>query len=656
MNAYPAACPESERRLLAVLRPPSDQPGREAALRASAHALHRFARGLKNPRLELEEIVADYAPYHGSPEPCVGGLHRRQSRYPLWGLVTGLSTDAPDVAVEAFGALIACALIDNKQLPLGLARCLARAMSRQGKYRDERRLSGVVLAARMRFEAIAVERAGPSLRARLERFYRALDEYAGEHTHQSRPHPRTLSAERYRCAARDLRARVEQGEDAAIWMAVCAVTGLGVELAGATPLRGNEETLDIAIDVSAGTLLLDLDILAPNARTIPGQAVEAVSACRILVRPLPAFLADALAVRLRFRPDASCVAELLACSPPNERTQLTEHDYAGGFKPSLARFTQTTEAFAVRCGIDRVHAGHVSGRYQTATRSKLYYAAISRHELWAAAQRLFDEVDWGPAMPLVPGLAAGAQAVATDASAARWFAWMRETLREQAPGRRYTLASVIRHHNCYARLVASVSSLCLALRQRNPLPIAADADLTSGWIALTDKRTATVWNPTVETAMLHAVPACRLVRAQLACWRRHCGALARRLAHLNVPQTEEFRVHLEAVAAGEGVAAFVELDRFGTPRVLGSRDLELWWPAWFAHSGNWGRAFWQTRLTQRDVPSQRVDLLLRHTQSGVRPMANVGATSVVADVAAICRAQDALLQELGIDVTPGLVK
>lgn len=660
MSAPIILCSDTRRAVLAVLRPPHDQPGADYVLSVVGHALREFIATLDNPVPQLREWADELAvlPLPGSAR--TGLLYRRLSRYPVWRLMLSLDASTPIVVMAYVGALNALALVTGTPVPPGRANQVLQLM-RSGRADSlprpiDAERTRVVEALSAGWDAMEVP-AETTFVGQIRAYYRALHHFGGEHRHQARPDRRTTSIARYGDAMHELRERVETGEAAAAHIAMCVISGLKPELAAALPLRSTTDAdWPAAVDIEAGVYRLDLEVVAPGARAAPGASVVCIQASRVLVRPLPEFLVRALRTHARARPAAITIGELLGNPDVRSTSLVTRTAGPGGFRSSVARIGATTELAAVGFGIGRILASHLAGRYQTVPRSKLYYAAISRAGLWDAAGAFFSAIGWGEPVALCEGPAVGACAVPDDATVARWIAWMRERVTSQSPGRRYTLDSLLRHHHDYALLVGSMFGFLTAGREGAEIALRADAELGAGWLPLRDKRSPSVWNPNADAALSFTVPVTSVLAEQTALWRRHCEALARRIWRLSVPDTQAFAERLEAVAHGDDVAALVVPGKRLTPRVLGTADLVTWWPEWFRLAGNWSRGYWQTRLTRDGVASCHVDVLLRHSQSGTRTMTSTSAESVAQQVRHAARAQARVLAALGCEPVPGLVK
>lgn len=656
MNARDNQLPDPDltRALSAILRAPHDRLGGDHVLAAAARAIQVFSDDLAPPSDDLIDLVASLAEPNFYLTPHKG----LRTGHPAWDLLLQVTENTPQAVLKNLGAVLIDALASGKPLTQSVVKLLEQQLRGRDIGRSKR-LTAITARVARSFDEEQPHNPDESYGARLSRYYRALHHFSGEHRHQARLDRTTLTVDRYHAAMQQLRAKVETGNPTSMLLAISVVTGLSAVLARDLPLR-DAATVDwvAGYDVRTGTYLLDLNVLAPHARLAPPPGTDCIHASRILERPVPASLAAALLTQHRTRPNARTIGELLDNSHASPRSLLTPADTpaaAGHIRPTLARVQRTTETVAIHAGVNRVVAAHLSGRYQATSRSKLYYAAISREALWAGAQLLFEASGWGQPTPLIPGLAAGAQTAATDTSVARWHAWMRNRVSSLRPGRRYTLEGLVAHTREYARLVGSVFVFCMAARESQALQLLASDIAAAGWLPLADKRSRTINNATADGALAYAVPVPGVLTDQLLAWQRHCGAVAQRLTHLNLG-SHPLTAHLEQVAAGDPVAALIDIDDDLMPQPLGTSALASWWPEWFARSGNWARAYWQTRLTEEGIASSDIDLLMRHTQSGAHALSSESGRSAAARQQAVRRAQSRVLQALGIEAVPGVVK
>lgn len=651
-------CSESERRFLSVFNPPDGEHEKLSALRAAVQCLKTFCTLIESPTPLLFELIEEYHSLDNgvSLTSKVGFLGRFSNRYPAWGLLLSLHAKSPKNLFAGAGAAIADALVCEKPIPPGLARMLLRISNGTASPSDLRRNESHIATARLRHSSFPLEdEKTHDLRTALRIAYRNFDEHAGEHRRQCRNSRRTLSDAAYIQTATVIRARVESGDLGSVWLATAALTGLTLELTGDIPLFRPDANIDAVLDIEEGVFLLDLDILAPHARQTPAVSTTVVPATRIVVRPLPQFLQRALIDLKKTCADAKCVRDLFAGINGVDTADLGLTPHPGGFRPSLARFQNTTESFAVRHKISQVHAGHLSGRYQSATRSKLYYLTVAREDIWQAASTQFTAMGWGNPTPLRTGPAIGAQALATSAAVTRWFNWMLDEVEAVAPGRRTSFERLVEHHNRYALLTGSLLSFFLALREVGVIPLYADTPLDLGWVSFNDKHVQNVWTRGYNSTSGFVVPLCKTAREQLSCWQRHCVALVRRLENLDSQRAPNLRAYLGAIGRAEPIQTLIRVSERLQPQQLGSQHLSLWWPNWFRMPANWSRAYWQSALTKHGLPSSSIDLLMRHTQAGTEPLVSARGRAVAESIAQINLAMDEHLRNLEIHAASGIV-
>src|SRR5690554_92374 len=634
-----ASEPEIVRRIFAALRPPNDRPHCAAVVAAVCHCVTGFARHIHAPSAALGDLLDDLASLpQRALTPSARALGRRGAHYPAWRAALLIGEDTAPLATEAYGAMLVRALLSDEPISVNAASRVIRAASRSVRgHTDYSELQRQINRSISLVEK--GDRAQLLLRDRLRGFYRAILGYTGEHAHQSRPSGRSLRLPRYQLAAKALRQRVEQYDDCAMWQILAILSGLPVDLVAALPVvhSANAETSVPAwLDLDHGTYHLDMAVVAPGARSAPAGPTECVPTSQILVRPLPAFVLNALRAHAHAHPDASTVGNLLN---PVSAVQCVDimADFNGGVRPTLARMQASTEMIARHLGIPSAYAAHLGGRYHSHPSARNYYQLIHTHNLWRAANALFTAIGWGAPVPLpsTRGGSVGAQAVPTDASVIRWHQWMCDEVRRAWPGNRCGPDRLLHFHDVYAHATASIVVFCFALRYVDQIPLSANTDLDAGWTLLQDKRSRTSWNNSSDTALAHYVPLCSLIAKQLNLWRHHCKATAARLRRNDSPPADLLHA-LNAVGQGKPVAAMVTAAK-QQPRVLGSADLTQWWPSDFTHDGNWARSWWTTTFVTEGVDDDLINLLLRHELAGVNRSSSVDDQAQAARLRALRR-------------------
>lgn len=647
-------CEETLRRLLLVFNPPADQGGLEQALRAASRALIEFSNQLPSPDSVLSELVDEFRGLSGALRDHKPVLYRRLTNYPAWRLLLTLTERTNSFVLAAIGAEIACCFVDGKAMTRSRADALRVASGAGAAGRDHLLVAQLLLTGERRFSKGEALSAQATQDERLRAHFRAQFHYRGEHQQQARGSHRTLSASVFRAAMAGLRERVEAGNPVATLQAVSLCSGIGLELTRTLPLAGcTTQDWAAALDLELGVILLDVAVVAPGLRKT--SSASSVPASSILVRPLPAFLHTALQLRSKVIPEAQSLDELLGQPETAESALIDDAAHPERLRPSLARAQNTVEGFAVReLGIDRPTAAYLSGRFESVSNAKPHYALISRSTIWEGATELFDSVGWGAPVPLAAGLPCGPVAIPRDLIIQEWVAWMAHQVKISAPGRNTGVERLRVHHNNYCCFAASLVACCLALRPAAQLPLVADMELQSLTVGVLDKRSPSAWAPDGRSAGPHPTPFPLTARYQIDLYRKHCGALARRLRRFEACEAQ--RRAFEHIAVGDGVPLFVLFDADGTLHALGTRDLTAWWPAHLGLTDNWWRSFWQTRLAEAGVPSRAIDMLMRHVSAGERPLSSDRGDNPLVHAQAVVEAMGTELIRLGIAPLRGLAR
>jgi hypothetical protein len=458
------------------------------------------------------------------------------------------------------------------------------------------------------------------------------------------------SAWQLRASAEQLLARALIGDQTALLTLIAFVAGLSLATTKEMPIGTALESQGgvMVLHLDDGTILTNLDRLTPSAAKSSPNATIFREASWIAVKPLPLVVVELLRKCAEQRPGASTLAELLPEASTSGR-QLTLADDHSALKPTAARFLASAGPAAVSMGIDRLSAALLTNDFALIPGSKLYYALSAREPVWDAANQLFVAMGWGLATPFVPGLPVGSHIVPRREAIVGWLAWMAEEVKHCLPGRHCSVTRLIKHHNAYARLCASVTVWLLAAREAkkfhfttyNLSPSASFASFIDKWVGIFPGK---LW-----------IPICSSLRDQLSLWVKHCLALERRLQKQGTPPEHPLMAMLKRFSNGEPVPMFfgIEIDTLH-PQALGSADLTHWWPESLRFASDMGRHFWETELREAAVRSSRIDLLMRHITQAVEGHCSTNAEVLINVADDIGNAQTELLKQLGFKPIPGL--
>ena len=660
------------RKLASVLATPVDAPAIFSVVAVSVQAVDAYGKTLIAPTDEFRQIVRmletlKEACCHNpqlfsadSDDP----LRRRLLKNSAWALLLEMSKiQTPTSLLVAVGVELAYCLAISKTFPNGYATNLRRALFpaldflrpgsdiREGEPGWLPHFRKVSREARKIFEgprlppeddgqasfsetAIKTLR-GASLLPATRHRQGILD-----HSHLSP----TMVVE----AAKALRSAVVDGCDDSALAILAFLSGLPLRATHRIPLSGVSDDWVIELDVEDGILRTDLAQVFTNAAR-PREGSAHRPAGRVIAKPLPLFLADALVKRLNEIPDARCVADLLPSASCNgSRVALTNDTF--GIEPSIARFVRSAAGFAIQHGIDRLAAAALANDFGIIPISKLYYCHVDRQETWDAARKTYDFLSWGMPAAYSEGLAFGSEVAPTRNAIRAWYQWLRRELDRLKPGKNCKTESLLAFHNHFATASAAIMIFCLASRGTARIRITADS-LSDGAesILLFDKRTGHLPRPL-------PVPLNAVVAAQAKLWRAHCRVFDQRLAKKGIADQSPIRQRLKAVANMACVEMFFLIDHNLQPQSLGSHRLVRSWPAEFGFDDDFGRHFWESELRLAGIRSTDIDLLLRHQVVGIEGHRSTSDRSLKMSFNAIVAAQEQILAELGIETFAGLAK
>ena len=636
----PAETPAIVAALEQVAPPPVGRPALLSVLAGAIAALDAYQAVLPAPHADIErwrDSLDEALLHFGAVDPdgLTRPLYRRLTRQPAWVMFAHMGKSTLDSKiVEAAGAELATCLDLHRQFSPGLARAIVAEYegSRQRLAADGqpiwlKKAPRVRRAADVHFlldGGLTADAPKKPLAHALRQHYRNRIEFARDRAHQCVVDHRSLSAAQMLASAQEIRQQAEAGNEDALLAVVCVLTGIGPDLALAIPLANGNGIGAIALDVERGCVLVDLDLIAPG-RARP--AVESAGATRevdrLIVKPLPEFVARALRKCAALRPEAGSVRSLLPTATIAMRTALvpTDHDASPGIMPSLARFSNGFAPYAVRAGVDPYIAALLANDPAIVPTGKFYYARAEYVEIELAAETAYAALGWDAPVRLSNIPAVGSAMVPTESSLVAWGEWMRTQVLSARPARRYSLWTLIAYHNTYALAVGSNLVFALALRERKVLPMTAAACIhPARSIAILDKAVGAIRAP-------RPVPLAPSVSAQIGHWFDHCGELDRRLDHLGVPPSTKSRKYLAGVQAGRSVPLLFFIHEKGNAQPVSSADLAAWWPARFGFPANVGRHYWQNALREHGVPSRWIDAYVRHSLRGDDP---AGSTACLA--------------------------
>lgn len=642
------------RIVLAVVPPPAGMPGLKRVLGCMSSAVNEFARVLSEPTESFKEIR------DGLNEISLGLAastsivsdhsisFRRISGYPAWRLLTHLPDEFTPKHLAATGAELSLAILQRKpfrkEIALLLVSELKGTLGESQHDALQRKLSKSVAEATRLFDtaAVFIETKGPSFEERLRDRVRATLYFGRDRQHQAIADHRASTSSQMVESAHTLRRKIENGNEAALFHLIAAMSNLPADLACDLPLlRSVQHDWDMVLDTEAGQIKVCVDLFSPGrARVETGSTDALLQSGDVAVVPLPMFVASALEELSEDFPTARTFGEMLDVNAKPIIHKLTQG--GSGIAATFARFRNGLGPLSVELGIPRYVAAMLLTNPLLVPTGKFFYSRVLQDEIWNAAGTLYESLGWGKPVSVVTSLAAGSRQIASDETISAWGAWIKRELVGSQPGKRYTLSGLVRHHNIMALACASMTIFQLALRARKVIPVTHAMTMHHGLtVSIFDKRVG-------EFPGGRPVPVCTLQKNVFAAWNRHLEQFADRIFRLGREDCRKLVAALTEYFSPER-AAFFEIDHRLRIAPISSARAHSWWPTELKLAPNFGRHCWQNRLRGEGVADSDIDMFVRHSVSGMDSQSSTSHV-VMADWARslICKL-DEVNAALGLD-------
>lgn len=394
-----------------------------------------------------------------------------------------------------------------------------------------------------------------------------------------------------------------------------------------------EHTTDewvLALSITEWAIYFDLSIIAPGAANLVGE--QFVPASQVLVKPLPLFLAKVLQKHLSKAPEAIKTIEDFIGSDvrlPDMRPSKLVNTYA--------KYASDK--------VDVFMGGLLANDFRGFPKSRIYYAQVTRLEVWKASQMVFDSLGFGETVTVVKGLNIGSSAVLADQAITKLFSEFANSVEEARTSNNAPLERVIFFHEKYTAYVATLTIFCLALRDANPIDVQSNQVLQGQkFLIVNDKEVH-------DDASPQPVTICQILHEQFELYRAHCVALLVRLNKAKNPVFNKFKQSLESVLAGDAGSIFI------TPTALKGFSSTEVSSAWSVQAPlNFGRHFWASNFRRLDISDREISAHLRHQQKGNLNWSADSNLILSSFIQKIDEAQTKKLVELGIHAVPGLIR
>jgi hypothetical protein len=659
------------RTLAGLLGAPMNAPAANRVVSSAERTLIAYRDVLPHSSEFLNGVISDIQSLNRvmqSLTQCpkheeIGHSWRMMKRHQTWKLFVALAyTQAPPELEQALGAELAhCFLLleikkfkgsfardmevfVRRDLPLGI-RDLPVSIKRNVN-NIRRRVDRIFVSGTIQPNW----RPQDSLGNTLYWHYFYKHKFARDQAHQGVCDHRCLTVPQIIRAADHLRAGVMNRDPERTRLMLSSIGGLPPNLMDHVPLlTGAIDDWNAVVDLAKGVYKLDLEVVTPDsARPLDNNTARLAS--KILVRPMPKILQEALQLLEKKSPGALSAGDLTPAITQTSRTAIDIDDTRRhGIITTPARFLNSLGPFALLCGLTRVEAALATGDFRLIPKSKFYYLLADREATWNATKKLYSSLDWGDPVPYEGGIAFGSLVVPTVAKVAIWFDWIRHQVTISNPGRRCGLQKLILYHNTFAKGVASLLVLIFVLRERSPYTLYADELRPERrFFQLLDKAAG-------EMVLSSPMPLCAVARAQLRYWLAHCAAVRRRLELLGQGGSG-FAQHIDQILQGSQVHLLVMAGHDLAPEAIGCQHLTSWWPQEAALVGNFGRHFFQTELTAAGVLSRDVDDYLRHHLAGCGTGSSVSDRILRSWADRIIPHIDKILASVPVVALPGLAR
>lgn len=581
----------------------------------------------------------------------------RWSRHRVWGLLSGLSTSSPIDVLRIVGAELARSVLLNTTFRATISRQCEQFLKASGKGDNEAetrcrryadrivlevdRRAGSASSPRKNGDALIAARVAASLAAQLNPHNISDRSAAG--TIREMTHVEVKSA-----MARLLE-RVVADDPLAIAVADAYFQGLPLDVALDVPFEKASQGEWVAVqDVQDGLIKIDLSAVLPGlAAPKPGH----VPASQVLVRPYPSILVESKQRLIARSLDARCLRDLLKEPGIQSREPVPGMSADSAIAPTIARLLHSRGSTAIAIGIDRTLAAYLTCDFSKIGGAKHYYATISRDELWTAATQYFDSLGWGaPAGEAARGgLAVGSMVTPTVDLIKAVDDIHLDRLAAIGIGKRYTVKSLLSHHNAYAAVCAHRLAFFTSARRAATFHFtAAGFPPDSAFASLVDKRVGPLYGAT-------PIPIPGIVHDQLALWRAHLGSLCGRLTKLGWSQDHPVFSRCREIEEVKPVALFFAVTTEGI-RDLGSNDLLSVLPASLQINGDAFRHFIPNELRRMGLPSTLVDATVRHQVERTTMAASTAAIVQLEWLSRVAQKLDEIAIRLGLLPVQGLSK
>lgn len=634
---------------------PPDMRCYRQVVHSAAKSLRHFLRteditdvGIWQDLIALEKLDQELQALPSRLHP----LARRgiATKYPAWDYLSELTSNPPEDIQVAIGAELVISHILKRPFRANVIRDFKKALSELEVNHEYKRI-----ATRLKRQAHQlIEASKTQTNAELQIYVRV------QATLSSQLHPMRipdrqdagtvvqLSDQEALAAAKLLKENAIAGCTLSLQIIIAFCLGIVWDVALDIPfahLVGDEWIAHI--DITTGLTRIDLTPVLPTQAK--GQLGH-VPSKPILVRPLVAFAQEILQLVASKSPDIKCIRDI-------NQTRVQSHISIPGAecrfadRLTIAKVIGTRGRIAKLAGLDAATAAYATCDLTKVGRAKHSYITFKPDEIWDASEKIFDYLGWGRPVPLdtPSGVDIGSSATPSAETAKAIDTHLIKTFQKSKAGNKYTLDSLVKHHNAYTFFCVNRIAFFESARLADSYSfLASDYPIGALFGRLDDKSRDCFMgkNPV-------PIPVC--VATQISLWLSNLKILHARLEKLGIVPGDPIRTRIQEVLTGASVPLFFQILN-GLPVAVGSADIKRTLPSELKIKFDGGRHFVQNAARREGMWSPWVDAMERHHTAGTA-LSNGMANAVQVEwLSATADAIDRISMRLGFFPVVGLGK
>lgn len=413
-------------------------------------------------------------------------------------------------------------------------------------------------------------------------------------------------------AISDLKTSIENGETTALITLIGFCVGLSWDLTTQIPLLRGESQPGVLMWVDPFTGMAHVSI--KELLNDLGQPIEGCEPTTDTFRlPLPLVIAEHLRITAVVTPMAKRIGDLVEA--PNDRVKNLDDYWSASHR---ARFIRSAATNAIRMKPNRCIAAFAFLSFHLVTKPDLHYLTITETQIWALRSEFFKSVGLGSPVPTdhLSGTSIGSKRTVLSTTVCTVFEELDHAVAEVRIGRRYSLVTLIDHHNRYVRRVAMYLHFSAGGRGSRHIDFNAASWFSGSMFGyLNDKDAGAAGGRT-------PIPIAPSTAEQLRLWELHLRSLRARLDKILGYRARSTSEHILEILDHRPVSIFFLLNADSTFRPLLAEDLFVGCAKALHH--DFGRHYMASTLTARNQPLSEVHGFLRHQGEGLNPQSAFG--------------------------------